>query len=693
MRQQSALTPRMASEQLIRALPSGSLITVTAAAGFGKTTLLRGWERTSVIPSVVITLDPRHNDPAVLLGSVARVVFKVVPSMNERLVPAGARAEADLGSLKARLATALADRPLLLMFDDVHQLVLPAAASAMAGVLNACHGVGVTVLCGRRMPSIRLDRPPQLSRALTAEHLRLQVGDVSSALQGRASIQEMINETNGWPVLVTAWREATSSSNSSSPMLPLGYLEREVYGDLPAHLAGLLRAAATVGPADATMLARLVHVDLTQMMSWLDVLGRLALPLVRVDASANPALDFHPLARSVLTRELRAFDRLSWVSHLVDAAAIHQEESRFAEAFECLNALGDRGRLATFVADCGPRVALAGRGDLVHDWLARFDVTSMVEHPRLALVAAAVGLADGDMDLAKVWLNDALRLLALQGGDDAISPAILTAALGFLEDDPSPESQPQPLMTGGRAGDALGLVRTLRRVVEQGVDRSDAVLGSDQTVGSEPVLTALCRATEAFIAFRQGDVGLAQRLIEIARSCPVTSDSLPLMVHVDAVAALVLAAINDANSGVLLAQGRAALGRLKGSLAWARGWWACLLAEAALISGQHDVTESMLVDARALATRCRSTQALSAMVLTLETKLAHSHDRFASTVLTAAELAVLRMLDSVKPANAIGADMGISVTTVRSHTRSIYRKLGVNRRSDAVAQGRVLALI
>ncbi len=58
-----------------------------------------------------------------------------------------------------------------------------------------------------------------------------------------------------------------------------------------------------------------------------------------------------------------------------------------------------------------------------------------------------------------------------------------------------------------------------------------------------------------------------------------------------------------------------------------------------------------------------------------------------------AELSVLRLLDSELSVRQIGAELFLSANTVRSHTRSIYRKLGVSARADAVARAGALGLL
>lgn len=57
------------------------------------------------------------------------------------------------------------------------------------------------------------------------------------------------------------------------------------------------------------------------------------------------------------------------------------------------------------------------------------------------------------------------------------------------------------------------------------------------------------------------------------------------------------------------------------------------------------------------------------------------------------ELMVLRYLASRLDSSEIAASLYISVNTVRSHVKAIYRKLGVNSRPEAVARARQLDLI
>jgi len=49
---------------------------------------------------------------------------------------------------------------------------------------------------------------------------------------------------------------------------------------------------------------------------------------------------------------------------------------------------------------------------------------------------------------------------------------------------------------------------------------------------------------------------------------------------------------------------------------------------------------------------------------------------------------VLRLLPSTLSLREIGAELGVSPNTVKTHTQAIYRKLDVSNRHDAVERGR-----
>jgi LuxR family maltose regulon positive regulatory protein len=57
------------------------------------------------------------------------------------------------------------------------------------------------------------------------------------------------------------------------------------------------------------------------------------------------------------------------------------------------------------------------------------------------------------------------------------------------------------------------------------------------------------------------------------------------------------------------------------------------------------------------------------------------------------ELAVLRLLPGDASLREIASTLYLSLNTVKTHSRSIYRKLGAASREQAVARGRELGLL
>jgi ATP/maltotriose-dependent transcriptional regulator MalT len=57
------------------------------------------------------------------------------------------------------------------------------------------------------------------------------------------------------------------------------------------------------------------------------------------------------------------------------------------------------------------------------------------------------------------------------------------------------------------------------------------------------------------------------------------------------------------------------------------------------------------------------------------------------------EVTILRLLASDLSQREIGSELYISLNTVKGHVRSIFRKLGVSSRAEAVARGREIGLL
>jgi LuxR family maltose regulon positive regulatory protein len=68
-------------------------------------------------------------------------------------------------------------------------------------------------------------------------------------------------------------------------------------------------------------------------------------------------------------------------------------------------------------------------------------------------------------------------------------------------------------------------------------------------------------------------------------------------------------------------------------------------------------------------------------------------DAIGASTLTAAELRLLRILGTHHSFRGIGEQLHLSRHTVKSHAMSIYRKLDVSSRSEAIQRARELGLL
>jgi LuxR family maltose regulon positive regulatory protein len=114
------------------------------------------------------------------------------------------------------------------------------------------------------------------------------------------------------------------------------------------------------------------------------------------------------------------------------------------------------------------------------------------------------------------------------------------------------------------------------------------------------------------------------------------------------------------------------------------------LAPALLDMGDRSGAAVVLAEARAvLVSFPEGAETLQARLNRLERRLAGAlwGTRFAEP-LTGREEAVLRLLGGTLSLREIGRELYLSGNTIKTHTRAIYRKLGVSSRCDAVQRAR-----
>jgi LuxR family maltose regulon positive regulatory protein len=137
--------------------------------------------------------------------------------------------------------------------------------------------------------------------------------------------------------------------------------------------------------------------------------------------------------------------------------------------------------------------------------------------------------------------------------------------------------------------------------------------------------------------------------------------------------------------------------RLAGRAGWVLDEAHALLAHAALKRRRRDVpgARALVREARRAVEACVDAAGLEAQLEEAERalQLVSREGGSPDGELSEREIAVLRLLATDLSQREIGTQLFVSFNTVKSHTRTLFRKLGVTSRADAVARGRELGLL
>ena len=126
-------------------------------------------------------------------------------------------------------------------------------------------------------------------------------------------------------------------------------------------------------------------------------------------------------------------------------------------------------------------------------------------------------------------------------------------------------------------------------------------------------------------------------------------------------------------------------------------WMLVLLARVRCGRGRLDEAEAALRSTDEAIGELIDAGQVPVLAAEVQQELRHSHQRAGDGEIleppSEAEMAVLRLLASELSARQIAEELFLSHNTVRSHARSIYRKLGVSSRADAIARAGALGLL
>ena len=720
--------PRMLRRERLLEMLEGdggpALTVVNAPVGYGKTTLLRLWciERPEAV--IWMTLDAADNDPVRLWTHLATAIERLGQGL-------GSQALTRLGVRGAGIETAVDEvmnglvaygRPAAIVLDDLHTV------GSERSLRSIAHAIERLPASARLLASTRSDPAISLARlrargalteirarelAFTVDEARELIEREGIALSGE-SVELLVERTEGWPAglyLAALWLRDLEDPDqgvrafvgSTRPVAD--YLTDEVLTTLaPQTRDFLVRTAVlgrfTPGLCDAVLgredsvpvLAELAHSNMF---------------LVTLDAREQ-WYRYHHLFGEALQLELGREDAAALRRR---AAAWCREQGLVEDAIEYAAAAGDTETVAELLVEHDLEFAFGGRLTQFLGWVRRLPSELLLEHPSLAAggaVASAL-LARPEVEVQRLlavaersrrerpqlWspyvetVVEITRAMQIERGD--VGAAVEHARRAVA----AARTGADVLSVGVLAGLAQALffageLDETRRIAAQAVERSDAPDRPDGYVAGLGLLALV----DAEQGRTESAEAWASQAIDFARKRFQADSWIVSLAHLGlALACAASGRLDEAEREALHGE------RLRRSPqpTVARAHALLVLAHVRVARSRLERAARDLKRASGMIAGFPDPGRLPAIAATVEQDLktarANAGNRDLVEEPTAAELAVLRYLASGLSQREIGAQLYISLNTVKTHTRELYRKLDVTSRADAVARAEALGLL
>ena len=719
------LVNRSALVSRLRNRTSARVISITAPAGYGKTTLLAQWAADDPRPFAWVSLDDRDNDPAAFLTylSAAADGIRPVDARVFRGAASGADSLWTVGLPRLGAALAAIGKPMVLVLDDVHELRHRDCIDALEPIAKHLPDGAQLVLSGRAderlIPLARLRAAGRLL-ALGPAELALSDSEAKGLLAeagvkvSQAEASSLNERTEGWVaglyLAALFSREAGSGELSSfggDDRFVADYLRSEHLSWLkPSELEFLTRTSILdrmcASLCDAVL-------DRSDSARRLEALEQASLFIVPLDHHRE-WYRYRHLFRDTLRSELDRLEPDSGAELHRRAAAWYEQDGQPDAAIEHLAAAGDTDGIARLVGMFALPYYRSGLVVTVESWLKRLDDPELLRrYPEVATFGAFVSALRGrPEDAERYWhaLEHSEREGPMQDGSSSprVWASLVRAFLcrhGVEEMGADARRTLKELPEGsvwhpialGLLGVSLlfrGQLRRAEDVLEQ---------TAEDAAGTGAIYAGVVAHSElALLALERGDREKAEADLAGARAL---LENQPVEEYV--VAAIYLAAASRA----ALARGQAATARellvramrMRPLLTSAFPWFS--VQTRLELAGTHFA----LGDIEGARTLCREAFDVISQRPELGTLRAQADERrerlagvaslddgWASS-LTAAELRLLPLLTTHLTFREIAERLYVSRNTVKTQAISVYRKLDASSRSEAIERALELGLV
>ena len=724
------LVHRAALLETLSAGRSRKLALLSAPAGWGKTTVLAQWALAAGEDQRFgwLSLDPSDNDPVWFWMYVVAALQKVSPGVGIRAVELLAMG-AD--PVQVVLPTLLNDLdtiagPMVLILDDYHLVVSRAVHEQLAFFISRLPANLHLVLATRSdplLPLARLRASGDLAEVRT-DDLRFGASEADRLLNdvlgldlAHADVELLHRRTEGWAAglylaaLSLAGRADTAAfikTFAGDNRHIVDYLMAEVLDGQPPHLRSFLLRTSVLGRLSGALCDAVLQTS--GSASVLAEMERENLFLVPMDTSRH-WYRYHQLFGELLRTELRRSEPDVVADLHRRAATWFETEGLIDEAVRHLVAGGDIARSADLIAADWVDEFNGGGVSTVSGLLDLLPEETVLQDPRLSVARAWIALSVGQLDDAAEWIE----AVETRSAADTTDGGAISAQLVVLR-----------AVHSFKTAEVAAALETARRAIT--LDLGEAPLGRSSAYcvygsalyfsgSTQEAQAAFRRAVQlaekvgdrrariyalghlAVISAERGQLADAERQIRRASgSSRDLADAEHLVdVMVSLATAEVLAMRGDAAAAVAAADMAVMSARQGGAILEVVK---TLLVRAEIFKrlGDHQTAKAILEEAGTLVRGCADAGIASALLPSPEpsTAVAVTSRKEGCVVaeeLTPKELEVLRLLATRLSRREIGARLYVSLNTVKTHQRALYRKLRVEHRSAAVIRARELGLL
>jgi LuxR family transcriptional regulator, maltose regulon positive regulatory protein len=704
------------------------LMLVDAPAGFGKTTLIAQWWHSAAEsrPFAWVSLDRGDDDPGTLWWYIVSALQRACPEIGVEGILGELRVQAPdiMGKVLPALANALdaLSAPAVLVLDDYHLIKERARHDQIAFLLLHLPPAVQVVLITRADPPLPLARMRAAGEMVevrarelrfTPEEAAELVQVVSEVRLSEPDLTDLMERTEGWPAGV--YLAALSLRGHPSPhafirqftgdnRFIVDFLAEEVLSRQTDEIQQFL-VRTSILPRFCVALCDAVT-GKANAAGIIDVLERENLFLVPLDDNRQ-WYRYHHLFAQLLHSGLATTEPGVVATLHERASAWHEQWGSAEEAISHALAAADITRAIDLISRNWSAFVDIGRTATVRQWMRSLGEDRIAAVPIAAHSAAWAAALSGDQESVS-------RLLpVIEAGDyegplpDGMqslrsSAALLRAVFGFdglaamhesaavaaeLEDDPK-----SPWYALARS--ALGFSRYLSgEIGAAAAPLEDAV----QSEASVLLIRMMALSVLSLVEVELGRLSKARDLAEAA--CELASHGDIGAAPQSSLAYTAMGAVWAARGG--LEEARGELDRALDSRRAVIGispWptFEALLLQAGVLLGLGDRASAAELAAEArdvLVALPDGTEALQARLAGLDRRITgRSREVSLADPLTDREMAVLRLLSGTMSLREIGRELYVSANTVKTHTRAIYRKLGVSTRGEAVEQGKKLGI-